>query len=310
MYDPEVVDRFVEVYPQLLLESDDEETAAGATFDVGMALSQHVNIDAICTEAWTRIEPQMPASTCVLYLCHASGDRLVASAVQGEYGNAIRGLTILTGRQLSGWVAAHRAPIVNSDAALDLASLPCALEPPLRACLSVPMVTQGDLVGVLTVYSMFLDPFTDQHRRILESIAGPLAALIGQSPFAKPDLDKGLGPCDRAVGNRPAAFGTVNRWRVVETVPDPLPQPGGQPSVRVASSVRLLPTPDTRSRQAVRLVPAPNPRPRPPFDPHPPPLIVYGRLVDSLTLPRGDAIAMSSEGRSRAKRTSFRRTRG
>ncbi|MBI3402217.1 MAG: HD domain-containing protein [Acidobacteria bacterium] len=215
MYDPEIVDAFVRIYPLIAADVDaaqprwagfsiiadaaqaasaggtskTEDAEAGeasmieAAWNVGMALGSDTNLTDtnltdMCDRVRTLLERMMPASTCVLFLYDVSADRLAARSVSGRHADAIRGLTMGLGQRLTGWVAANRAAIVNSDAALDLVNLSPALEPPLRTCLSVPMVANGDIVGVVTVYSTETNAFTDRHQRLLEAIAAKLASHL------------------------------------------------------------------------------------------------------------------------------------
>jgi diguanylate cyclase (GGDEF)-like protein len=74
------------------------------------------------------------------------------------------------GQRLSGWVAANRKTIANSDAALDLGdSLRDGVR--LRSCLSTPLISDGELVGVVAVYSAVAEAFSEDHRKILETVA-------------------------------------------------------------------------------------------------------------------------------------------
>ncbi len=208
MYDPDVVDAFVRIFPLIaadvevapprlagfstIADAAQNANAGGAgttpdaeageasiieaAWDVGMALGSDTELDAMCDRVRTLLERMMPASTCALFLYDVSADRLTARSVSGRHANAIRGLTMGLGQRLTGWVAANRAAIVNSDAALDVGNFSLALEPPLRTCLSVPMVANGDVVGAVTVYSTERDAFTERHQRLLEAIAAKLTS--------------------------------------------------------------------------------------------------------------------------------------
>jgi putative nucleotidyltransferase with HDIG domain len=210
MYDPDVVDAFVRIYPAIAAGVEDAPrrlagfstivdaaqiaSAAGAgttgnreagdtsmmeaAWNVGMALGAEADVDTLCDRVRTLLERMMPASTCALFLYDVSADRLAARSVSGLHAGAILGMKIGLGQRLTGWVAANRAPIVNSDAALDLGNLAPAPEPPLRTCLSVPMVANGDLVGVMTVYSTESDAFTVRHQHLVEAVAGKLATHL------------------------------------------------------------------------------------------------------------------------------------
>ena len=118
-------------------------------------------------------------------ICEASSLRLCAFSIfmiahltisrrntsSGTEASQVRGLRIALGQRLSGWVAANRQTISNSDASLDLGEAAAAQSPRLRSCLSTPLILDAELIGVLTVYSAQVRAFSDDHSRIIEAIA-------------------------------------------------------------------------------------------------------------------------------------------
>jgi len=123
----------------------------------------------------------VPATTCVFFLFDAVADELVAAHAAGENSSHFSAIRIEMGQRLSGWVAAHRQTIVNSDPMLDLGEVARALRPPLRSCLSTPLVSGRELIGVLTVYSTHRDAFTEDHRRIVEVVARQVSETVRQA---------------------------------------------------------------------------------------------------------------------------------
>src|SRR5207244_10985695 len=89
----------------------------------------------------------------------------------GEATSEVKGLRIHLGQRLSGWVAANRQTIVNSDPTLDLGEVARCVLPRLRSCLSTPLLSDDTLVGVLTLYSVTVDGFNEDHRRMVEIVA-------------------------------------------------------------------------------------------------------------------------------------------
>ena len=77
-----------------------------------------------------------------------TSDRLTVADAFGPAAPVLRGMSIDVGDRLTGWVAASRQPIVNSDAALDLRSRMHAISP-LRSCMSVPIAIGPSLVAAL-----------------------------------------------------------------------------------------------------------------------------------------------------------------
>src|SRR5581483_634257 len=121
----------------------------------------------------------VPSSLCVFYIWDPRTNEVEASHAVGEGAETIKGLRITLGQRLSGWVAAHRQTIVNSDPTLDFGELNRSRPTPLRSCISAPLVADEDeLVGVLTMYSGDSGAFNDDHKRIIESVAKQIAHTL------------------------------------------------------------------------------------------------------------------------------------
>jgi putative methionine-R-sulfoxide reductase with GAF domain len=118
----------------------------------------------------THLRRLIPFSLSVLYVYDVQQDLLEAKHALGDASSVVRGLRIPLGQRLSGWVAANRQTISNSDPMLDLGELARAISPPLRSCISAPLIVGDELVGVLSLYSTTADCFTDEHRRVMEAV--------------------------------------------------------------------------------------------------------------------------------------------
>ena len=120
----------------------------------------------------------MPATTTVVYLYSSESDELVVAGAEGEHSPHLSGLRIPRGQRLSGWVAANKQTIVNSDPALDLGEAVRSFAPRLRSCLSAALISDELLVGVLTLYSTKEFAFLDDHGRIISSVAPQIAKSL------------------------------------------------------------------------------------------------------------------------------------
>ena len=90
----------------------------------------------------------MPATSTVVFGYDATSDELFAQHTSGRHPLELQTLVIPLGQRISGWVAAQRSTIINSDASLDLGSLAMQLDPPLRSCVSTSLCVGDQLVGV------------------------------------------------------------------------------------------------------------------------------------------------------------------
>src|SRR5262249_40832040 len=111
------------------------------------------------------------------YLADGTNDRLTVADAFGPSAALFAGATVGVGERLSGWVAATRQAVFDSDAALDFDGCPYEMYPDLQRCTSVPLMTGTALVGVLSVYTAA--GACDQNRgRLLEMIAPHVAGAL------------------------------------------------------------------------------------------------------------------------------------
>ena len=142
----------------------------------------------------------MPGSTGAWFLPDAEHDRLVVAHAFGPAAAALRVTTVPIGERLSGWVAARRQPIINSDASLDLGLAVDAVSPPLARCISLPLMVDDTLVAVLTLYTAAPDGFTADHGRLVQIVAPLLARAIDAAArtqsASRGTFDAQSQPCD------------------------------------------------------------------------------------------------------------------
>jgi putative nucleotidyltransferase with HDIG domain len=121
----------------------------------------------------------LPAQTTTAwYVLDERTQRLVLTEAAGPAAPALQGTSIRMGEGLSGWVAAHRQVIMNSEAALDLGERASARPERLEGCLSVPLIAGETVVGALTIYSRGRHAFSEDHSRLLQFIAPHVAQAI------------------------------------------------------------------------------------------------------------------------------------
>jgi len=197
MYDPLVVDAFLAIHPSLrssqhhLVASDramadrfgTPRVSAGvdrfgsisrstdetvAVFDLARDLGGVHTITTAADVVVTHLKKFIPFSVAVLFVFDDTRNELVAQHSSGDHDAVTSQLRIRLGHHLSGWVAANRRSVLNSDATLDFGDVARHFSPPLRSALSSPIVSKTRLLGVLTLYSNQVAGFSDNHRRILD----------------------------------------------------------------------------------------------------------------------------------------------
>jgi len=223
MYDPLVVDTFAKVYRDIAPDQEEilqtglsaitrgslppvegtvvtgsrlDDISASTEemlllYELARGLSGRVHLADAADVISKHLRRLVPATTCVFYLYDADADELVSAHAAGENSSHFSEVRIEMGQRLSGWVAANRQTIINSDPMLDLGEVARALRPPLRSCLSTAMTVGRELVGVLTVYSTHREAFTEDHRRIVEVVARQVSETVRDSiEYKKEETEK------------------------------------------------------------------------------------------------------------------------
>jgi putative nucleotidyltransferase with HDIG domain len=216
MYEPRVVETFIQVHSELLsgiVETPAQRevmrqiadaatvqkaqqpapipTQAAASDDVlaFASLARLVSGDTSVADVLALSSSLMagiaPDATIAWYVYDESTNRLEVSDAAGPAAREVRGTSIKLGEGLSGWVAAHRQVIVNSEASLDLGTRAMQITPALECALGVPLAMGDSLVGTVTMYSSRRAAFSEDHSRLVQIIAPHIAQAIRTAQRAR-----------------------------------------------------------------------------------------------------------------------------
>jgi diguanylate cyclase (GGDEF)-like protein/putative nucleotidyltransferase with HDIG domain len=230
MYDPLVVDTFLTVYPEIAPPAPTvqpqftlktitaasqgprvasgpaqrfEEIAASTEemltlFHLARGLTNQMSVQDAGDVIAKHLRRLVPCSLCIFYLYDVDSDELVAAHAAGDNASLFAGLRIGRGERLSGWVAANRQSIRNSDPILDLGEYARSVPVRPRSCLSTPMIANGTLVGVLSLYSIAPEAFSEEHQRIVEVISRQVSSILNNA--AEFDRTKAVSLRDQLTG--------------------------------------------------------------------------------------------------------------
>ena len=209
MYEPLVVDTFMRVHRELVAQMTAFQphdalkqitrsaaasvpapatptvvTSEGVSDDVLAFVSLarlaagDASVSDVLTLASNLTRELAPGATIAWYAVDEASGCLVLRHAAGLAAKQVSGTTLRIGEGVSGWVAAHRQVIVNSEASLDLgARAHAAIR--LEHALSVPLIARESLVGTVTLYSP--SAFSESQSRIVQVIAPHLAQAIWTS---------------------------------------------------------------------------------------------------------------------------------
>jgi signal transduction histidine kinase len=141
----------------------------------------HLSLDALLTELLLRIRDALDADTAAFLLLDEPSGELVARAAKGIEEEVERGVRIPVGKGFAGRIAASRQPVILDD--VDHADVlnPILREKGIKSMLGVPLITHGDVLGVLHVGTLVPRNFTPEDVDLLEIVAARAAVAIDRA---------------------------------------------------------------------------------------------------------------------------------
>ena len=134
-----------------------------------------------------------PACTVCVGRVNGTTQSIEWAHVFGHGEQLLRHVRIPLGDGITGWVAANRTTIINSDPALDAPEQTQVLSPRPTAALAVPLGAQG----VLTLYTDRPGGFDERHRVVVERAALRLNGLLTPAAGATSSVAAATGPSER-----------------------------------------------------------------------------------------------------------------
>jgi signal transduction protein with GAF and PtsI domain len=144
-------------------------------------VSSTLDLDAVLRHLVDRVADVTRADACLLYLLDASGRELVLRASKNPHPKLIGRITLEMGEGITGWVAKERTPVSIPRHASDdprfkvFHNLP---EDRHQAFLSVPIIHQGRVIGVINVQHKRPHPHPANEVAMVETIARHAGAAI------------------------------------------------------------------------------------------------------------------------------------
>ncbi|MEO7651710.1 MAG: GAF domain-containing protein [Bryobacteraceae bacterium] len=128
---------------------------------------------------------------CLVYLVdHASGE-IVLSASQIPHDEEIGNVRLKIGEGITGWVALHQSVVAlasNASADKRFKTIQALPEDTYEAFLSVPLMTSGELVGVINVHHRNKHGHTPDEVALLTFTAEQMGGAIAKSRLAQQSL--------------------------------------------------------------------------------------------------------------------------
>lgn len=125
---------------------------------------------------------------CLVYLIERESSEIVLRASQVPHAAALGNLRMLVGEGITGWVAEHRSLVaVSANAAADsrFKRFPALVEDTYEALLSVPLVSGGEVAGVVNVHHREPHAHSEEEVALLSFLGEQMGGAVTRSMLAE-----------------------------------------------------------------------------------------------------------------------------
>lgn len=139
-------------------------------YEIARTFGSSLDIEDTLSILVNKVGHVVPFDTCAVYLYDELKGYAVAAHVAGKNAESLRERCIAPGEGVTGFALANLRPINHIDPALDFMGVEIAPASRYRSMASFPLVKDGRLLGALSVYSIDLQDYTDDHMRLLDTV--------------------------------------------------------------------------------------------------------------------------------------------
>lgn len=141
-----------------------------ALYEIARMFGSSLDVEHTLEVLVDKVGHVVPFDTCAVYLFDESKGYAIAHHVTGKNAEALAARCIMPGEGVTGFALANRSAVNQLDPRLDFASVKVPFESDYRSMASLPLFKDDILLGALSVYSVELIQYTDDHMRLLETV--------------------------------------------------------------------------------------------------------------------------------------------
>jgi serine phosphatase RsbU (regulator of sigma subunit) len=134
--------------------------------------------DALLTELVERTKEILQVDTAAVLLLDSRWGQLVPAAAAGLEEEVRQGVRLPVGRGFAGQIAAERRPVILDRVDHTTVLNPILWNKRIQSLMGVPLITGGDIIGVMHVGSLTPRKFTGEESRLLQLAADRAAAAV------------------------------------------------------------------------------------------------------------------------------------
>jgi diguanylate cyclase (GGDEF)-like protein/putative nucleotidyltransferase with HDIG domain len=142
-----------------------------ALYEIARTFGSSLDIEDTVSVLVNKVGHVVPFDLCAVYLYDEEKGYATAAHVAGRHAEILRGRAVAPGEGVVGFVLANRRSSFLLDPMLDFAGVELPEGCAFRSMVALPLTKDERLVGALAVYSAEPRRYTDDHLRLLDTVA-------------------------------------------------------------------------------------------------------------------------------------------
>ena len=142
-----------------------------ALYEIASTFGSSLQIEETIAIIVSKVKHLVPLDTCVIYLYDEERRVARAAHVIGKNEDLLLDREVKLGEGVTGFVLANRHSLHMIDPALDFTNFHLVQGSEYNSMASLPLVKDEKLLGAISIYSRKTGAYTDDHLRMLETVA-------------------------------------------------------------------------------------------------------------------------------------------
>ncbi len=152
-----------------------------ALYEIARTFGSSLDIEDTVSVLVNKVGHIVPFDLCAVYLYDEANECATAAHVAGRNSDLMRGRVVASGEGVTGFVLANRRAAVHLDPMLDFTGVELPHNCVYRSMVAVPLLKDERVHGVLAVYALDARRYTDDHLRMLDTVARLAADAIANA---------------------------------------------------------------------------------------------------------------------------------
>ena len=140
-------------------------------YELARVFSSSLNLHDTLSLFVEKIGEFVPFDTCVVYLSEENEEYAKAAYTAGKNSLVLKNKIIKAGEGATGFVLKKLQPISKVEAGLDFSFQHFELAEEYSAMASLPLMSEGKLLGAVSLYSCEMENYEEEHMRLLETVS-------------------------------------------------------------------------------------------------------------------------------------------